>query len=117
MRLLRFIVPTSALLLLGGCHSAFVSATLLNQTKSTIPLIEVDYPSASFGTENLAPGMKFHYRFKVLGSGPVKVIYTDGSQKEKHVTGPSLQEGAQGPFLITFAEDGVHWQAPPKTRK
>jgi hypothetical protein len=112
MRLSRLLVP-AALLTLTGCHSAFIDATVSNRTAAPIPLIEVDYPSASFGTENLAPGKDFHYRFKVLGSGPLKVVYTDTSQQEKKATGPSLNEGDEGPLTLTFATDGIRWQTPP----
>ncbi len=111
MRLLRLFAPAAVLLTLAGCHSAFVEATISNRTAVTIPLVELDYPSASFGTENLGPGKDFHYRFKVLGTGPTKLVYTDSSHQEKHSDGPVLQEGNEGPLLITFAQDGIHWQA------
>lgn len=117
MRLLRLLTPAAALLTLAGCHSAFVEATISNRTAVAIPLVEVDYPSASFGTENLAPGKDFHYRFKVLGTGPTKVVYTDSSQQEKHNDGPELKEGDEGALVITFAPDGIHWQAPPAPKR
>src|ERR1700712_502833 len=110
MRLQCLFASAVALLTVTGCHSAFIDATVSNHTSMPIPLIEVDYPTASFGTENLAPGKDFHYRFKVLGDGPTKVVYTDSTQQEKHVDGPSLREGDEGPLVITFAPDGVHWQ-------
>ena len=116
MRLSPVPVLAASLLLLTGCHSAFIDATVSNRTAASIALIEVDYPSASFGTENLAPGRDFHYRFKVLGDGPTKVIYTDSSKQEKHTAGPALKEGDEGPLTITFAPDGVHWQAPPQRK-
>ncbi len=99
-------------MLLAGCHSAFIDATVSNRTAAAIPLIEVDYPSASFGTQNLAPGADFHYRFKVLGNGQLKVIYTDTTQREKSATGPTLNEGDEGPLTLTFTPDGPHWQTP-----
>ncbi len=114
MRLSRILViaiaPAVTLLALTGCHSAFIDATVSNRTAVTIPLIEVDYPSASFGTENLAPGKDFHYRFKVLGDGPLKVVYTDHSQQEKKATGPMLKEGDEGTLTLTFAPEGLHWE-------
>ncbi|WP_263384301.1 hypothetical protein [Granulicella arctica] len=113
MRLQCLFASAIALLALAGCHSAFIDATVSNHTALPIPLIEVDYPTASFGTENLAPGKDFHYRFKVLGDGPMKVVYTESGQQEKHLTGPGLREGDEGPLLITFSPDGVHWQLPP----
>ena len=112
MRFLRLLAPLAALAALSGCHSAFIEATVANRTSSVILLIEVDYPSASFGTENLAPGRDFHYRLKVLGDGPVKVVYTDNGQHDHTIVGPSLREGDEGALTITFLPDGVHWQAP-----
>ncbi len=121
MRLHRLFAPAAGLLaawllVLTGCHSAFIDATISNHTASAIPLVELDYPTASFGTENLAPGKDFHYRFKVLGTGATKVIYTDNTQQEKHAAGPTLNEGDEGPLVVIIAQDGVHWQAPPPKR-
>lgn len=100
------------LLLLSGCRSAFIDATISNHTPDVLRLIEVDYPSASFGTENLASGKNFHYRFKILGEGPTKIIYTDSSHHEKQAAGPRLKEGTSGSFLITISPEGVRWEAP-----
>ncbi|MEO6802457.1 MAG: hypothetical protein ABI197_04330 [Granulicella sp.] len=116
MRVPCLLASALTLLALSGCHSAHVDATVSNRTATPIPLIEVDYPSASFGTENLAPGQDFHYRFKILGDGPTKIIYTDSTQTEKHADGPTLQEGQGGQLHVTIAPDGVHWQAPPAKR-
>ena len=113
---MRLALLAAPVLLLVGCHSAFIDATVSNRTAATIPLIEVDYPSASFGTQNLAPGADFHYRFKVLGSGALKVIYTDVSRLEKTVTGPNLNEGDEGLLILTFASDGPHWKASTAKR-
>jgi hypothetical protein len=98
------------LLTASGCHSAYVAATVSNRTSFPIKLIEVDYPSASFGTQNLAPGADFHYRFKVLGEGKTKVTYTDSDRHDHASTGPYLKEGAEGPLTILVAPDGIHWQ-------
>ena len=94
----------------SGCHSAYVEAALVNRTSSPISVLEVDYPSASFGTQMLAPGATFRYRFKVLGSGPMKLTYTDSGQKEHVVNGPSLDEGAQGVLTVVISPASVDWQ-------
>jgi hypothetical protein len=109
MRPLRTLAFLPALLL-AGCHSAYVETTVSNRTGQPIQLIEVDYPSASFGTQSLAPGADFHYRFKVIGEGKMKLIYTDTVNQEKKFEGPLLKEGAEGPVIITVAPDGTHWQ-------
>ena len=55
----------------AGCHSYHIDTTIENHTGAAIQLLEVDYPSASFGTDNIAPGADFHYRFQVRGDGPL----------------------------------------------
>lgn len=96
-----------------GCHSPYVAATITNRTAQPIDLLEVDYPSASFGTQSLAPGAAFHYRFKVLGSGKVSLTYTTSTFRDKKSDGPFLKEGDEGPLQITIAPDGVHWTPIP----
>ena len=111
---MRFI-PVFALGLIAatGCHSPYVATTISNHTSQPIQLLEVDYPSASFGTENLAPGADFHYRFKVLGSGSMKLLYTDSAHRDHKSDGPFLKEGAQGPLAIVITDNGVTWQPAP----
>ena len=105
----RLVAVSFAMLSLTACRSAYVQTTVSNHTAEPLSLIEVDYPSASFGTQGLAPGADFHYRFKVLGSGAMKIIYTDSKRKEHTVTGPSLAEGTQGPLSIVITPGGVQW--------
>ena len=95
--------------MLTGCHSAMIQTTVHNSTGGVLQLIEVDYPSASFGTQGLAPGADFRYRFKVLGSGALKILYTDQSGKELTGTGPELHEGLEGQLLIEVGDRGVVW--------
>lgn len=96
-----------------GCHSRYVAATVSNRTTQPIELLEVDYPSASFGTQALAPGADFHYRFKVLGSGTMKLLYTDSTHRDHKSDGPSVKEGAEGPLTIVISDSGVSWQPAP----
>lgn len=119
MRLSGILALLVASIALSGCRSAHVEATVSNHTAQPISLVEVDYPSASFGTQNLAPGADFHYRFKVLGAGTMKLSYTDTARKEQTATGPYLKEDANGPMVIEITPAGVHWQtvlgsAPPQ---
>ncbi len=99
-----------ACLAITGCHSAYVTATVSNHTTQPIALLEVDYPSASFGTQNLAPGADFHYRFKVIGSGNMKLTYTDSTHQEHKADGPLLKEGAEGPLTILITNKNILWQ-------
>lgn len=92
-----------------GCHSAFIEATVDNQTSQPIRLIQVDYPSASFGAQAIAPGSSLHYRFKIIGSDKVKLTYTDAANKEHHEDGPELHEGEEGKLQIAVSDSSVHW--------
>ena len=108
MRRGYFLTP---LLLLAGCRSAFISATLRNSGPQPVRLVEVDYPSASFGVGALAPGAEFRYRFKVQGSGPLKLEFTDADSKTHEATGPNVQEGEAGNLVIEIDPSGqVHWK-------
>ena len=112
MRHLR-ILALLPILVITGCHSPYVEATVSNRTPQPMRLLEVDYPSASFGTQNLAPGADFHYRFKVLGSGSMKLLYTDSAHHDHKSDGPFLKEGAEGPLTILITDAGVTWQPAP----
>lgn len=94
---------------LAGCHSAFIDATVSNRSSKPISLVEVDYPSASFGTQTLEPGQDFHYRFKVLGSGDVTLVFTDAGNTEQKVKGPFLKEGDEGKLGVTVGVAGAQW--------
>lgn len=95
---------------LSGCHSPYVQADVKNASGATVSLVEVDYPSASFGVQTLAPGQDFHYRFKVLGEGETQILWTDTAEKQHTVKGPSLHEGLQGPLTVTITGATATWQ-------
>lgn len=78
-----------ALLVLAGCHSYHVETTVENHTGGPIRLLEVDYPSASFGVNSLAAGAEYHYRIQLRGSGPIQVQYTTEDGSKIQVAGPS----------------------------
>jgi hypothetical protein len=110
---LTHLFTLAAALTLTGCHSAHIEATISNRTPEPLSLVELDYPSASFGTQTLAPNQDFHYRFKVLGSGAMKLLYTDNAHQDHRSDGPFLKEGADGPLTIIIADTGVTWQPSP----
>ena len=113
MRVLPILALATCTLAATGCHSRYIEATVTNHTSQPIPLIEVDYPSASFGTENLAPNAAFHYRFKVLGSGPTKLLYTDATHQDHTNPGPTLHEGDEGRLTIEIAPSSPTWDFTP----
>lgn len=99
----------AAALILSGCHSAYVNATISNHGLTPISVVQVEYPSASFGTQSIAPGQEFKYRFKVLGSGTVKLTYTDEARVEHKFTGPSLKEGDEGDLSAIVGAGDPGW--------
>ena len=97
---LRLIAASLALIALAGCHSPYVNATIANRTGGPITELQIDYPSASFGANTLADGADLHYRFKLQGSGPIKLSYTDAAHHDHSITGPNLVEGQRGTLRI-----------------
>ena len=106
---MRRILPLALLLALTACKSPYVEATLHNDTGTTIHTVQVEYPSASFGTQTLAPGADFHYRFKIQGEGKLKLTYTAANHQEVKSTGPTLFEGQSGTLTLTLAST-PQWQ-------
>jgi hypothetical protein len=92
--------------LFAGCHSYHIDTTIENRTGASIQLLEVDYPSASFGADSLATGANFHYRFQVRGSGKLKVTFTAANNKAVQIQGPTLVEGQQGQLEIVLEPGG-----------
>ncbi len=93
-------------LVLLGCHSYHIDATIENRTGAPIQLLEVDYPYASFGVNTLASGVDFHYRFTVTGDGPLKISYTQPNGKQAQITGPALVNRQQGRLEIVLLPNG-----------
>lgn len=116
MHLRSTLAFAACLLGITGCHSAYIETTVTNRTSRPIELLEVDYPSASFGTQNLGPGSSFHYRFKILGSGPTKLLYTDAAHKDHTSAGPALTEGQEGTLTITLQDAAPEWHLDAHTR-
>jgi hypothetical protein len=87
---------------LTGCHSAHVEVTVENHTGGPIRLLEVDYPTASFGADSLAAGATMHYRIQLQGTGPLKVQYTGDNNHQAQIQGPDLFQGQEGRLEIVL---------------
>ena len=91
----------------SSCKSYRIDARVENRTGQAINLLEVDYPSASFGADTLAAGATMPYRFQVRGSGKVSVQYTESTtQTQRKIDGPSLEEKQEGSLVIILQPDG-----------
>lgn len=104
--------------LLAGCHArpsrgapqADFTITVRNMG-ADIHQLEVDYPNASFGRDQVASGASFEYPPKLIGSGPVKVTFNDAQGKSHTATGPTVQEGLHKTLVISIGEDeGIIFQ-------
>ena len=93
-------------ILLSACHSYHIETTVKNDTGGAISLLEVDYPSASFGADAVTSSGEFHHRIQTRGSGSLKVQYTNASGKQVQITGPTLYEGQEGRIEIDLLANG-----------
>ena len=93
-------------LLEAGCKAPHVDVSVENRTGTEVKLLEVDYPSASFGADKLAAGATMHYSIALQGEGPVKVQYTAPDQKQPQMSGPALSEGQAGKLQIVLLPEG-----------
>jgi hypothetical protein len=103
-----FLVSSLAIacLFIAGCRSYHIDSTIENRTGAPVQLLEVDYPSASFGADRLDTGAVFHYRFLVRGSGQLTIQYTDPSGRQIHINGPTLVERQHGQLQIVLLPGG-----------
>jgi hypothetical protein len=99
-------IAAITMLAISGCKSYWVDVNVVNETGQAINELEVGYPTASFGTNTLAPGATMHYRLQIRGSGPVKVEYTTPDGKTSHAQGLTLTEHQQGQVNIRLLPDG-----------
>lgn len=106
LRCMAAAVTGPAILVLAGCHSYHIDATIENRTGAAVQLLEVDYPSASFGADKLASGADFNYRIQVQGSGELKITYTDPANKQVQIGGPKLVQRQQGRLEIILLPGG-----------
>jgi hypothetical protein len=91
---------------ISACRSHHIEATIENRTGGGITLLEVDYPSASFGADALSAGGVMHYRIQTRGSGPITVQYTGADGHSAQVKGPDLHEGQEGSIDIVLLPNG-----------
>lgn len=96
----------SMLLLAMGCRSPQVQTSVINSGNTPLHNVEVDYPSASFGTSTLAPGQVFHYQLQFRDAGQMKVQFFDNAHKLHSGTGPYAVEGQSGTLTLTLDGSG-----------
>ncbi len=98
---------------LAGCHARpYRGAPLSDRMVVTvrnegpdIRQLEVDYPSASFGKDLLPSGATYRYQPKIIGSGPIKITFTDQGGKSHTATGPTVQESEHKDLIISIGQN------------
>jgi phage gp46-like protein len=106
VRCLAVTFLSSVVTIVCGCKSYWIDATVENHTGQAIHELEVDYPSASFGSNGLASEAVMHYRFQVRGDGPIRVEYIGEGDKTIHGQGLTLSDHQQGQIVIRLLPKG-----------
>jgi hypothetical protein len=73
-----------------------------NRTGTAVRLLEVDYPSASFGADSLDAGQTVRSGIHLTGSGAVKVMYTAPDKHQAAISGPELKDKQTGGISIVL---------------
>lgn len=106
LRCFLYLACLLPLLAIAACRSDHVQVTIENHTGASVKLLELDYPSASFGADRIAAGADFHYRIQVRGSSQLKLSYTGLDEKQFQVQGPEIADHTQGSLEIVLLPGG-----------
>jgi hypothetical protein len=107
MRTARIIVALLLAALLAGCRAHMVTIKLVNTSTEPISTIIVDYPSATFGKDKLAPGETFSSSVKFIDTGKLKVQFTDAKGGNHTYSGPVLYRDAEGTVEIRLDQNNA----------
>jgi hypothetical protein len=105
MRAARVCVALLLVAFFAGCRAHMVTIKLVNTSASPLSTIIVDYPSAAFGKDKLAPGESFSSSVKLTDDGPLKVQFTNANGGNHASTGPVLHKNQEGIIEIRFTQD------------
>ncbi|HEU4416164.1 MAG TPA: hypothetical protein VFT65_15355 [Candidatus Angelobacter sp.] len=103
-----FLFATSALLfVLAGCRAHMITIKLVNTSAQPISTIIVDYPSATFGKDQLAPGETFSSPVKITEAGPLKAQFVDATGARHTYTLPGLRPNDEGSIEVSLNQTGA----------
>jgi hypothetical protein len=105
MKILRSAALLIVLAVLAGCRARMVKIKLINTSAQPISTIIVDYPSATFGKDKLAPGETFSSPVKFTDNGALKVQFTDANGGNHTYTGPMLHRNEEGSIDIRLDQN------------
>src|SRR6476646_3413631 len=104
MKSLRFTMAIVFVIAVAGCRAHVVKISLTNISAEPIKTIIVDYPSATFGKDTLAPGETYFSLVKPVDKGPIKVRFTDAQGSNHAYESISLQQGDDGSVDIRLTQ-------------
>jgi hypothetical protein len=106
---MKIFCPIFALLLLTltACRAHMLSIRLINTSTEPLSIIIVDYPSATFGKDKLAPSETFSSPVKITDNGPLKVQFTDAKGALHTYTGLKLHPNQEGSIEIRLDQNNA----------
>jgi multisubunit Na+/H+ antiporter MnhE subunit len=90
--------------MLAGCRSRVITVNLINTSTEPVKTIIVDYPTATFGRDKLAPGETFSYVIKPLEKGHLKIQFSDAQGNVHTFEGVSLHKNDEGWINVKFSQ-------------
>ena len=107
MRTARICIALLLFASLAGCRAHMVTIKLVNTSAGPLSTIIVDYPSATFGKDKLAPGETFISPVKLTDDGALKVQFRDANGGNHAYTGPMLHKSEEGSIDIKFSQNSA----------
>src|SRR5262249_55055815 len=107
MRITSTIIALLFTSLLIGCRAHMVTIKLVNTSAEPISTIIVDYPSATFGKDRLAPGETYSSSVKFIDTGNLKVQFTDAKGGNHTYSGPTLYRDAEGTIEVRLDQNNA----------
>jgi hypothetical protein len=96
MKSFCFAVTFLFVIAMAGCRARVVKIILTNTSAEPIKTIIVDYPTATFGKDTLAPHETYFSLVKPVDKGRIKVHFTDAQGTTHIYESVSLEPGDDG---------------------
>jgi hypothetical protein len=106
-RLISCFIVIISILALSGCRSHVVKVNLKNISADVVKTIIVDYPTATFGKDKLAPGETFSYAIKPLEPGMLKIQFTDALGTIHSYIGTPLHKDDDEVLDVNLSQGGA----------
>lgn len=107
MRRTKAIAALLLFIALAGCRAHMLTIRLVNTSSEPLSTIIVDYPTATFGKDKLAPNETFSSPVKITDAGPMKVQFTDAKGAIHTYTGLLLHASEEGSVEIKLDQNGA----------